>query len=115
MRSGDSFAISLVDILPSTAITMVDVRPSVLVSKHQLRGWLHHLEGHARRLRIVRRISDMRHARDPNELLEVLGDELRSVVEDDPWPRATIKFLGSIKDDSNVQLGPRVPQIPLYV
>src|ERR1051326_6370960 len=32
------------------------------------------------RLRIVGRGSDVRHARDPNELLEVLGDELRSVV-----------------------------------
>src|SRR5437879_9049564 len=37
------------------------------------------------RLRIVGRRSDVGHARDPNELLEVLGDELRPVVGDDPW------------------------------
>src|SRR5215472_9237406 len=39
------------------------------------------------RLRVKRRCPDMRHARDPNELLEVLGDELRPVVRDDPEPR----------------------------
>jgi hypothetical protein len=29
----------------------------------------------------------VRHARDPNELLEILGDELRPVVRADPGPR----------------------------
>ena len=28
----------------------------------------------------------MRHARDPNELFEVLGDELWAIVRDDPGP-----------------------------
>src|SRR5215469_5202003 len=37
------------------------------------------------RLGIVGRSSDVGHARDPNELLEVLGDELRPIVRDDPW------------------------------
>src|ERR1017187_4635020 len=37
------------------------------------------------RLGIVGRSSDVGHARDPNELLEVLGDELRPVIRDDPW------------------------------
>ena len=36
------------------------------------------------RLGIVGRGSHVRHARDPNELLEVLGDELGPVVGDDP-------------------------------
>src|SRR3984893_7457739 len=36
-------------------------------------------------LGIVRRGSDMAHTGDADELLEVLGDELRSVVGDDAW------------------------------
>ena len=39
------------------------------------------------RLRIVRRGAHVRHARQADELLEVLGDELRPVVRDDPRPR----------------------------
>ena len=48
------------------------------------------------RLGILRRGSDVRHARDPNELLEVFGNELRPVVGDDPGPRLRIKFLGPL-------------------
>ncbi len=55
----------------------------------------------------------MGHARDPNELLEVLGDELRSVVVDDPGPRLRMKFLGPFQDDLNVRPGHRLPQIPV--
>jgi len=36
-------------------------------------------------LRIAGRRSYMGHPRDADELLEVSGDELRSVVGDDPW------------------------------
>jgi hypothetical protein len=39
------------------------------------------------RLRVKRRGSDVRHARDPNELLEVLSDELRPIARDDPGSR----------------------------
>ena len=66
------------------------------------------------RLRIVGRSSHVGHARDPNELFEVLGDELRSVVGDDSWPRLRVKFLGSFQDDLNVRLGHRLPQIPVH-
>ena len=55
----------------------------------------------------------MGHARDPNELLEVLGDELSPVVGDDPGPRLRMKFLGPFQDDLYVRLGHRLPQIPV--
>jgi hypothetical protein len=56
------------------------------------------------RLRVERRSSDVRHARDPKELFEVLCDELRSVVGDDPWPRFRVLLLGSLHDDIDVGL-----------
>src|SRR5262249_47909200 len=56
------------------------------------------------RLRIKRRGSDVRHARDPDELFEVLGDELRPVVGDDPGLRLRVKFLGALHDDFDVRL-----------
>ena len=37
-------------------------------------------------LRVIGRGSDVGHAGDADELLEVLGDELRAVVADDAWP-----------------------------
>jgi len=48
------------------------------------------------RLRIVGRGSDVRHARDPNELLEVFGDELRAVIRDDPGLRLRVLLLGCL-------------------
>ena len=48
------------------------------------------------RLRIVGRGPDVCHARDPNELLEVLGDELWPVVGDDPGPRLRVLLLGCL-------------------
>jgi hypothetical protein len=65
------------------------------------------------RLRIVGRSSDVGHARDPNELLEVLGDELRLVVGDNPWPHLLVKLLGPLQDYLDVRLGHRLPQIPV--
>src|SRR5215831_3402604 len=61
------------------------------------------------RLRIVRRSSDVCHARDPNELLEVLGDELRPVVGDDPGPRLRVQFLGALQDESRRLLRSSTP------
>ena len=48
------------------------------------------------RLRIIGRGSHVRHARDANELLEVLGDELRPVVGDDPRPRLRVLLLALV-------------------
>src|SRR5205823_11595326 len=51
------------------------------------------------RLRIVGRGPDVCRARDPNELLEVFGDKLRSIVGDDPGPRLRVKVLGALQYD----------------
>ena len=57
------------------------------------------------RLGIVGRSSDVGHARDPNEFLEVFGNELRPVVGDDSGPRFRVEFLGALQDDLDVRLG----------
>src|SRR6267143_715474 len=56
----------------------------------------------------------MGHARDPNELLEVARDELRSVVRDDSVFRLRILFLGSLQDNFDLRSGNRLPQIPMH-
>ena len=38
----------------------------------------------------------MGHAGDADELLEVLGDELRAVVGDDAWRDAGVSFRGRV-------------------
>ena len=43
------------------------------------------------RLRIVGRSSDVSHAREPNEFLEVFRNKLRPVVGDDPGLRLRVK------------------------
>lgn len=50
-------------------------------------------------LGVVRRRSHMGHACDANEFLEILGDELWSVVGDDAWSDAWKKFASSLEDD----------------
>ena len=62
------------------------------------------------RLRIVGRSSERVMPRDPNELLEVLGNQIRPVVRDDPW---RVQFLGPLQDDLDVRLRHRLPQIPV--
>ncbi len=44
----------------------------------------------------------MGHAGDADELLEVLGDELRAVVGDDAWSDAGIGFAGALDDGFHV-------------
>ena len=50
------------------------------------------------RLRIVGRCPHMRHARDSNELLEVPGDELRTVVGDDARLGLRVFLFGSLAE-----------------
>src|SRR6266700_2828785 len=57
------------------------------------------------RLRVKRRGSDVRHARDPDELFEVLCDELLPVVRDDPRARFRVLLLRSLQDDLDVRFG----------
>ena len=49
-------------------------------------------------LGIIGRGSDMGHAGDADELLEVLGDELGAVVGDDAWRDAGEFFAGALDD-----------------
>ena len=57
------------------------------------------------RLGIVGRSSDVGHTRNPNEFLEVFGNELRPVIGDDPGPRFRVELLGALQDDLDVRLG----------
>jgi hypothetical protein len=66
------------------------------------------------RLGIVGRNSDVGHARDPNEFLEVFRNKLRAVVGVDPWPRFRLKFLGVLQNDLDIRLGHRLSQIPIH-
>ena len=56
----------------------------------------------------------MRHTRDPDELLEVPRDELRTVVGDDPRPRFGVFLLCSLQNDFDLGLGHRLAQIPVH-
>ena len=55
----------------------------------------------------------MRHAADPDELLEVLGDELRAVVGDDPRGRAGERFPRPLDDDLHLRLLHRLANLPV--
>jgi hypothetical protein len=50
-------------------------------------------------LRIVRGYADVRHASKAAELLEVLGDELWTIVDDDPWRHAWVGLTDPLQDD----------------
>ena len=64
-------------------------------------------------LRIVRRGPHMGHAADANELLEVLGDELRAVVGDDAGTRLGEGLLGPLEDDLDVSFRHRLADLPV--
>src|SRR5215813_12235336 len=49
-----------------------------------------------------------------NELLEVLGDELRTVVRDDARPRFRVLLLRPLQDDLVIRLGHRLPDVPVH-
>ncbi len=53
-------------------------------------------------LGIVGRGLHVGHAGDADELLEVLGDELRTVVADDAWPGVGVGFAGALDDGFHV-------------
>src|SRR5262249_32002490 len=64
-------------------------------------------------LRVVRRRAHVRHATDPDELLEVPGDELRPVVRDDPRRDAREALAGPLHDLLDVHLGHRLADLPV--
>src|SRR5215831_12991506 len=61
----------------------------------------------------VEHYNNVRHAREPNKLLEVLRDKLRPVVRDYSRLDPGIPLLGPFQNDLNVGLGHRFPQIPM--
>src|SRR5262245_26650719 len=64
-------------------------------------------------LGIVRRGLHMRHATDPDELLEVAGDELGAVVGDDPWGHAGKAFATPLDDLLDFRLGHGGADLPV--
>ena len=65
------------------------------------------------RLRVIGRSPDVLHARNADELLEVLGDELRVVIGNDSRLNAGVPLFGLFQNDLNVGLGYCLPQIPI--
>lgn len=55
----------------------------------------------------------MRHARDPDEFLEVARDELRSVVGNDPRLCIRVLLPGALKNDFDIGLRHGFAQIPM--
>src|SRR5438874_2349767 len=64
-------------------------------------------------LGIVRRRLHMGHAAEADELLEVLGDELRAIVRDDPWGNIGEAFAGTLDDLLDIDLGHGFPDLPV--
>src|SRR5947208_14636030 len=63
---------------------------------------------------IIRGGSDVRHARDANELLEVASDELRAIVGDDSRLGFQVLLLGSLQDHFDIGFSHRLAQIPMH-
>src|SRR6202161_1645270 len=66
------------------------------------------------RLGIVGGSSDMRHARDANELFEVASDELRPVVRDDPRLRHRVLLLGAFENYFDIRFPDGLTQGPMH-
>src|SRR6185437_9441848 len=58
--------------------------------------------------------SDVRHARDANELLEIASDELRTIVRDDSRLRFRVLLLGSLQDHFDVSFSHGLSQISMH-
>src|SRR5947207_14245450 len=63
---------------------------------------------------IIRGGSDVRHARDANELLEIASDELRAVVGDDSRLRFRVLLLSSLQNHFEVGFSHGLPEIPMH-
>ena len=66
------------------------------------------------RLGIIGRGSDVRHARDANELFEVASDELRPVVRDDPRLRHRVLLLGAFENYFDIRFPHGLTQVPMH-
>ena len=56
----------------------------------------------------------MRHATEADKLLEVLRNELRAVVRDDPRPSIRVSLSCPLDDCLDVRLGHRLPDFPVH-
>jgi hypothetical protein len=65
-------------------------------------------------LRVIRRCFHMRHATEPDELLEILGNELRAVVRDDPRLYIRVSLSCPLDDRLYIRLGHRLPDFPVH-
>src|SRR5438067_10172536 len=63
---------------------------------------------------ITRGGSDVCHAREANELLEVASDELRAIVGDDSRLGFQVLLLGSLQDHFDIGFSHRLTQIPMH-
>lgn len=55
----------------------------------------------------------MRHTGEPDEFLEILGDELRAVVRDDPRPGFGVLFFGTLHNNLHIPLRHLFPDFPM--
>lgn len=56
----------------------------------------------------------MSHPTDPDELLKVLGNKLRSVVRDDPWMGLRIFLSRPLQDHLHLRFRHRLSDVPMY-
>ena len=55
----------------------------------------------------------MRHTREPNELFEIAGNELRAVVRDNAGLRFRVLFLGAFENYFDIRFRYGLSQIPM--
>ena len=55
----------------------------------------------------------MGHSGNPDEFLKILGNELRSVVGNNPWAGSRVFLFGAFKDDFHVSFGHLFPDLPM--
>jgi hypothetical protein len=65
-------------------------------------------------LGVVGRGSHMVHSTDPDELFEVTGNELRTVIRDDPGPFRGVLFFSPLEDDFHLWLSHGLPDLPVH-
>ena len=65
-------------------------------------------------LRIKRRSAHMRHAAYPDELLEVLGEKMWTVVQDDSRAGLGKRFFGPLQNDLDLRLFHRFVNLPMH-
>ena len=56
----------------------------------------------------------MRHTRDANELLEIAGNELRTIVRDNARLRFRVLLLGALQDHFDISFSHGLTQIPMH-